>query len=89
MESVRMRSASRIVAAPDRAARYQALHRHRRRARSDNDDSAGALTRTEHTGSVRKHTREEKHTTVSTDVSSRGSGGKCSPSRIVLFSRRS
>lgn len=53
MESARMRSATRIVAAPDRAARYQALHR--RRARSDIDDSAGALTRTEHTDSVTEH----------------------------------
>lgn len=38
-----MRAGARIVAAPDRAARYQALHR----ARSDNDDSTGALAHTE------------------------------------------
>lgn len=81
MESGRMRSATRIVAAPDRAARYQALHRRRRRARSDNnDDSAGALTRTEHTASVTKHNTDTP--------GGRGKNTTVSNGRLVAWGRR-
>lgn len=87
MESVRMRTATRIVAAPDRAARYQALHR--RAAHGLTTTTApghwhALNTRPAWQNTTRTHPGgEEKHTTVSTDVWSRGAA--CARPRIVLF----